>query len=186
MTSAKTPPANNGDLGHNAVGYCVHHFRASANDPAPFRILADHEAVHIMQKHKRDAVLVTVQNEARGLLRRLGIDHTTKLDAFLVGAARESLHVLFLVRNDSDRPATDASIAAKQRLAILGAVFLEFTRIHKTRNDFSHVVLLGGIAREYPIDFLSRAKRLPCLYVAERRHVRRAHFVRKRSNPRDT
>src|SRR5581483_5566931 len=69
MARAEAAAANHRDLRDDGIGDRVHHLRARANDAAPFGILADHEAVHVVQEDKGDAVLVAVEDEPRGLFR---------------------------------------------------------------------------------------------------------------------
>jgi len=104
-----------------AIRHRVYHFRACADDAAPFRVFADHKAVHVVQENQWNSVLVAIENEARGFFRGLGINHAAKFDALLVGAARQRLHVFLLIRDNADGPAADARISAEQCLAILNA-----------------------------------------------------------------
>src|SRR5262249_12702396 len=103
-------------------------------------------------------------------------------DALLVRAARESPHVLLVVGDDADSPSADACIAAQQRFAIFGAIFLEFAGVDHARDDFAHVVLLARIVSEDAVDFLLFIQRLARSGVAEWRSGRRTHFVYQRSN----
>src|SRR5947208_16832318 len=98
------------------------HFRARADDAAPLGVLADHKAVHIVQKHKWDTVLVTVHNEASGFLGRFGINYSAKFHAFLVRSARLRLHVLLLVGDKTNCPPANSRIAAEQRFAVFGSI----------------------------------------------------------------
>ena len=182
MARAEAAAANHGNLGHNAVRHGVDHFRAGSDDPAPFRVFADHEAVHVVQENKRDAVLVAVEDEARRLLRGLRIDHSAELDALLVRTGSKRLHVLFLVRDDTDGPAANARIAAEQGFAVFGAVFLEFACVHNARDDFAHVVLLRRFGGEDAVNFFASVARIARRRVAEGRSVRRAHLVHESPN----
>src|SRR6266849_2825928 len=109
----------------------------------------------------------------------------TKFDAFLVRAARQRLHVLFLIRHNPDGPAADAGVSAKKSFAVLRAVFFEFACVYHAGDDFAHVVLFAGIARKYSIDVFGGKKRLARFHVAEGRSVWRANFVDQRANSND-
>src|SRR5882724_4883774 len=113
VSGAEAAAANHGDLWYDAVRHGVYHFRAGANDAAPFGVFTDHEAVYVVEKNQRDAILVAVENKARGFFRGFGVNHAAKFHALLVRTARERLHVFFLVRDDSDGPASNARIAAE-------------------------------------------------------------------------
>ena len=96
-----------------------------------------------------------------------------------------SLHVLFLIGDDADGPAADARVTAENGFTVFGAIFFKFAGVHNACDDFAHVVLLGGIAGENSVDFVAWIERLARCNVAERRRIRRAHFVDERANPRD-
>src|SRR5258708_2656635 len=98
--------------------------------------------------------MVAIHDEAGGFFGCFGVNHTAELDAFLVGVGRVGGDVLFLIGDDAYGPAADARVAAKERLAVFGAVFLEFAAIHQASDDFSHVVLLGGITGEDSVEFV--------------------------------
>src|SRR5215472_5231128 len=138
-----------------------------------------------MEENKWDAVLIAVQDEARSFFCGFRVNHAAELYALLIGAPRARLHMLFLIGDDSNCPSADTSIAAKQRLSIFGAIFLEFAGIHDSRNDFAHVVLLGGIAGKDSVDFVGRVKRIAGLRMAERRSAGSAYFVGERANTLD-
>ena len=99
-----------------------------------------------MQKNQRDTVLVAIHDEARRFFRGFGVDHAAEFDPLVVGVRRVWWHVLFLIGHDADCPATDTRIAAEQRLAILGAIFVE--RLPSTMRAMIslHVILLCRIA----------------------------------------
>jgi len=80
----------------------------------------------------------------------------------------------FLVGDDAYGPAADARVAAKERLAVFGAVFLEFAAIHQASDDFSHVVLLSGITGEDSVEFVDGIQRFFQARVAEDGRVWRA------------
>src|SRR5437016_8215189 len=84
VSGAEAAAANYGYFWNDAVRYRIHHFCAGANDAAPLRILADHEAVYVVQKNKRDAILVAIENEARGFFGGLRVNYAAKFDALLV------------------------------------------------------------------------------------------------------
>ena len=130
-----------------------------------------------MQKHQRNAVLVAVHDKARGFFRRFGINHAAKFHALLVRAACQRLHMLFLIGHDSDGPASDARIAAQNRLSILGAIFIELAGVHDARNDLPHVILLRGVAGKNAVNPFARILRRTWRYMAKRRRIRRAHLV---------
>src|SRR6266404_4640252 len=182
ISGAEAAAANYRNLWNDAVGHGVYHFCAGADDAAPLRVFADHEAVYIVEKNQGNAILIAVENEACGFFRGLGINHAAKFDTFLVRAARQCLNVFFLIRDDADGPAANARIAAKKGFAILRAVFFEFACIHNAGNDFSHVVLLARVARKDSEDIIAGVERVARFHVAEWRSVRRADFVNKRPN----
>src|SRR3984893_761177 len=182
ISGAKTSAANHGDFWDDAVCHGVYHFCARSNNPAPFCVFADHKTVYVVEKNQRDAILVTVENEARGFLRGLGVNHAAKFHALLVRTASESLHVFFLIRDDADGPAADARIAAEQRFSGFGAVFLEFSGIYDARDDLAHIVLLAGITRKDSVDFFGGKKRFARLGMAKRRRIGRADFINQRAN----
>ena len=69
ISGTETAAANHRDFWNDAVCHRVHHFCASANDAAPLRVFSDHETVHVVKKNQRNAVLVAIENEARGFFR---------------------------------------------------------------------------------------------------------------------
>src|SRR5262249_43423831 len=142
-------------------------FRAGADDAAPLGVLADHEAVDVVQKDKRNTVLVAVEDETRGFFGGFRVDDAAELDAFLIGMGRVGSDVLFLVGNDADSPAADARVAAEQSFAVFGAVFLELAAVDEAADDFAHVVLFGGIAGEDAVEFVDWVERLLRARVAE-------------------
>src|SRR3989454_12660554 len=149
MAGAETAAADDGNFGHDAVGHGVDHFCARADDAAPLRLFADHEAVHIVKENQRHAVLIAIQDEPGGFLRRFGVNHAAELDALLPGARRGRLHVLLLIRNDADSPAADARIAAEKRLAVSRPVLLPRAASHDARRDFAPPALLARLGGEY-------------------------------------
>src|SRR5947208_16349702 len=96
----------------------------------------------------RYAVLIAIENEARGFFRGLGINHATEFDTFLVRAARQRLHMFFLIGDNADGPPADARVSAQHRFAILRAIFFALAGVHNPGATFPHVVLLPGIARK--------------------------------------
>src|SRR6266436_2565668 len=185
ISGAEAATANHRDFWNDAVCHGVYHFRAGANDAAPLRVFSDHETVYVMQKNQRNAVLVAIENEAGGFFRGLGIDYAAKFDAFLVRAARQRLHVFFLIGYDADGPAADARVTTEQSFSILCAIFFEFTGVHNAGDDLPHVVLFSGIARKQPVDIPGGKERVARFHMAEWRSVGRAHLVYQRANPRD-
>src|SRR5437879_8262062 len=129
-----------------------------------------------MEQNERDSVLVAIKNETRGFFRGLGINHAANFYTFLVRAARQRLHVFFLIGHDADSPSSDARISAQQRFAILRAIFFEFAGVYDARDDLFHVVLFSGIARKYSVDVLAGKERVARFHMAERRSVWRAHL----------
>src|SRR6266436_3103055 len=81
ISGAETSAANHGDFRDDTVRHGIYHFCARADDAAPFGVLADHKAVHVVEKNQRDAILVAVQNKARGFFRGLGVNHAAKFHA---------------------------------------------------------------------------------------------------------
>jgi len=64
-----------------------------------------------------------------------------------------------LIRDNSDGPAADARVSAKQSFAILSAIFLEFARVHHARDNFPHVVLFSRIARKDSVNVFAGIQR---------------------------
>src|SRR5260370_38898164 len=89
-------------------------------------------------------------------------------------AARQRLHVLFLIRDNADSPAADARVAAEKSFAILRAILLEFARVNNTRDGLLHIVLLRRLARKNSVDVFGGKKRLAPFGVAERQTVWRS------------
>src|SRR4029077_12526287 len=81
IAGAEAAAANYRYFWNDAIGDGVHHFGAGADNAAPLGIFANHEAVDVVQKNKRDAVLVAIENEARGFFRGLGVNHAPKFEA---------------------------------------------------------------------------------------------------------
>src|SRR2546426_8381940 len=146
ISGAKTAAANYRYFWYHAVGDGVHHLCASANNAAPLRVFADHETVYVVQKNKRNAILIAIENEARSFFSGLGINHAAKFNSFLIGAARQCLHMFFLIRDDADGPAANAGVSAKKSFAVLRAVLFELARIDGARDDLLHVILFRWIA----------------------------------------
>src|SRR5256884_87140 len=182
MSGAEAATANHGNLGDHAVGHGIDHFRARADDAAPLGVLADHKAVHIVQKHKWDTVLVTVHNEASGFLGRFGINYSAKFHAFLVRSARLRLHVLLLVGDKTNCPPANSRIAAEQRFAVFGSILVEFTGVHDAPDDFVRIILFRRIAGKNAVDFLGGIKRVARPHMAEWRGIRRSQLIRERAN----
>ena len=88
VSRAEAAAEDHGDFGHDAVGDGVDHFCAGADDAAPLGVVADHEAVDVVQENQRDEVLIAVQDEARGFFGGLGVDDAAELDALLSGRVR--------------------------------------------------------------------------------------------------
>src|SRR3989475_280678 len=160
-------------------------FVSGADDAAPFRVFADHEAVYVVQKNQWDAVLVAIENEARRFFRGLGINHAAKFDTLLVRAARQCLHVFFLIGDNADGPAANAGVSAKKSFAVLRAVLFELARIDGARDDLLHIVLLRWVAGENPVDVVGGIEWVARFHMAERRSIRCADFVDQRADPRD-
>ena len=95
------------------------------------------------KKDQRDEVLIAIHDEARGLLRALGIDDAADFDAF---RARGRTHgdglvlVGLLVGDDADGVAADARISAKNGAAKVRLVLIEFAAIDDAGDHFAHVV----------------------------------------------
>src|SRR5262249_8329018 len=182
MTSAETAAADNGNLWHNTVRHRVDHFCAGADDAAPFGVLADHEAVHIVEKNQRNLVLIAVEDEAGGFFRGLRVNHAPKFNAFLIRSPGLRLHVFLLIGDDADGPAADARVTAQDGFAIFCAILFELTGIYDARDDFAHVVLLARIARIDAVDFLGREERVAYGYLAKDGSGSVAHFVDEGAN----
>ena len=185
MPGAKAAAADHRDFGHHAIRYRVDHLGSGANDPAPLGFLADHEAIHVVQENQRDPVLVAVEDKPRGLVRRVGVDHATKFNPLLIGARRHRRDLLFLVGDNTHRPAANPRVPAKQSLPVLRAVFFEMAAVHHPRDNFAHVVLLAGARRKHSVDALFRIGRRFRFFVIERRTRGRRDFIRQRTQPLD-
>ena len=119
------------DLGHGGVGDGGDHLGSGADDAAPFRVAADHEAVDVVQKDQRNQVLVAVHDEARGFFGALGVDDAAEFDALFAGVAGLGLR-RFLVGDDADGDSADAGVAADEGAAVVGAVFVELAAVDDT------------------------------------------------------
>src|SRR6266481_5432229 len=182
ISGAEAAAENDRNFGDHAVGDRVDHLGAGADDAAPLGVFADHEAVDVVQKNERDAVLVAVHDEAGGFFGGLGVDHAAEFDAFLVGVWGVGGDVFFLIGDDAHGPAAHAGIAAQQGFSIFGAIFLEFAAVHQACDDFAHVVLLGGIAGKDSVELVDGVERLFEARVAEDWGIWRAHFVYQGAN----
>src|SRR5207249_8571051 len=117
--------------------------------------------------------------------RGVGVNYAAEFVALVVRAACQRLLMLFLIGDDATGPAADARVSAKERFAVLSAIFLKFARIHDARYDLRHIVLFAGIARKDSVDVLAGKEWVARFHMAERRCVWRPHLVHERANPRD-
>ena len=123
VARAERSADDDGDFRHGGVADRVDQLRAAADDPALFRIAADHEAGHILEENDRQPGLIAVHDEARGLVGAVGINDAAHLDAGLLRA-----HLVALVGDDADRMAADARVGRDERFAVVGFVFVERIR----------------------------------------------------------
>src|SRR4051812_9936379 len=129
-----------------------------------------------MNEHQRHQVLVAVHNEAGGLLRRLGVHHSTKLDA-LAALMIELLLVLLLVSNDPNGPAADTGVSAEQSFAVFRFVFIEAAAIHDASQQFAHVVWLCGVGLKNSVQLFCRISRRLRLAAVKATLRRMSHLV---------
>src|SRR5262249_54259033 len=143
VAGAEGAAEDDADLGDVHVADGVHHLGAGADDPLLLGILADHEAVDVVEEDQRDLVLAAVEDEAGGLLGALAVDDAAELDR-VAGAA----HVGLLVGDDADGEAAEAGEAADERRAVLLPVLLELAAVDEARQHVAHVVLADAVARD--------------------------------------
>src|SRR5262249_25411046 len=48
MTGTEASTTNDADFRHHTIRYCIYHFCAGSNDPAPLGVFADHKAVDVV------------------------------------------------------------------------------------------------------------------------------------------
>src|SRR5208282_3081357 len=148
---------------------------------APLGIASHHKAVYVVEKNERDKILVAVHDEAGGLFGGLGVDDAAELDAFvafMVGLLR----VEFLIGDDAYGEASDASVAADQRFAVLGLVFVEAAFVYDTRQNFFHVVGARGRCIVGAVDFFGRHRRVHGLLAIPERLAAIAPFFYERTD----
>ena len=75
------------------------------------------------------------------------------------------MRVKFLVGDDAHGEASDASVAADQRFAVLGLVLVEAAFIHNARENFFHVVGARGRGIVGAVDFFGRHRRVDGLFA---------------------
>ena len=90
--------------------------------------------------------------------------------------------MLLLIRHNAHGPPANARVATQHRFAILGTVFLEFSRVHNARENFVHVVLLCGVAGENPVDFVGGIKWVARFHPAKGRRSGRPYFIYQRTD----
>src|SRR6202044_3302464 len=143
VSGAEGSANDHGDFRDNGIRYRVHHLRAGFDDAAPLGVAAHHESIYVVKENQGNQILIAIHDEARGLLGGLGVDDAAELGAFaafVIGLLR----VDFLIGDDADGKTADASVAADDRLAILGFVFIEAAAIEHARENFFHVIGAGG------------------------------------------
>ena len=164
MSRAEAATANDGDFGHDAVGDRIHHFGAGTDDAAPFGVFAYHKSIYIMKKDQRDTVLIAIEDEARGFFSGLRVNHAAELDALLIRTWRERPHMLLLIGDDADGPASDACISAEKRFAVFGAVLFKLAAI-------DDVILFGRFLGKNAVNLFGGEERLARRGMAEDRRV---------------
>src|SRR5579875_689039 len=182
MARAETSSADHCDLGYDAVGDDIDHFRPGTNDAAPFRLFTHHEAVYVVEENQRDKVLVAIHDKPRGLLRCICINHAAELHPLFSAFVRDGLDGFLLIGDNAHCPAADSRVAAQERLAVLGAVFVKPAAVHYARNDLPHIVLSGGLAGENPVDFICRVSRRFFLMSIKYNQWLTTYFANQRSN----
>ncbi len=123
------------DLGHHAVGDHVDQLGAGANDAGLLGIAADHEAVDVLQENERHAALIAIHDEAGGLVGGVDVNDAAELQASRWAASRACRWLATTPTGHAAQPA----VAADERLAKLGLVFIEGRFIEKAwRADRAH------------------------------------------------
>ena len=160
VARAERVARDDGELRDDRVGDGVDHLRAVLDDAAVLGARADHEAGHVLEEHQRDALLVAVHDEPRGLVGRVGVDHPARLH--LVGVrllARLRLDDLPLVGDDAHAPPVDAGVAAEERLAVASFVLRPRVGVHDAREEVACVVGLVARLGHEAVEFVGVERR---------------------------
>ena len=113
-----------------------------------FAAAADHEASHVVQKHKRNLLLVAVHDEPCGLVGTVVVDDTAHLQfAFFV------LHHQALVGDNANRPTVYPGISTEDGFAIVLLKFFHLAVVHHALYDVEHVVRFQVASGEHAIEF---------------------------------
>ncbi len=185
VSSAERSANNHHNLRHDGVRNRIHHFCARLDDAAPFGVAPNHEAVYVVEKDERDQALVAVHDEASGLLGGLGVNNAAELDA-LVAFMVSLVRVKFLIGNNADGEASDASIPADQRFPILGLVLVKAAFIHNARENFFHVVRARGRGIVSAVDLFGLHRWLHGLFAIPERLAAVTPFFNQRTDAGDT
>ena len=145
VAGAEAAAADHGDLGHHAeLRHGVHHLCAGADDAAPLRILADHEAVDIVQENQRDEILIAVHDEARGLVGALGVDDAAEFDAFFAGVPGADTGDCFFWLATMPTAQPPMRAYPQSTVGRIRLVLVELAAIDDARDDLVHVVDVAG------------------------------------------
>ena len=87
--------------------------------------------------------MVAVHDEAGGFFGAFGIDDAAEFDALFARVAGLGLR-RFLVGDDADGGAGDASVAADEGAAVVGAVLVELAAVYDAGDEFVRVVGVDG------------------------------------------
>ena len=112
---------DDGQLGHPGRRDGRHHLGAVLRDAPGLVVLADHEAVHVLQEHQRDAALVAQLDEVGALERRLAEQHA-------------------VVGDDPHGVPVQAREPGHQRGAVLALELVQLAAVDQPRDDLVHVV----------------------------------------------
>ena len=103
-----------------------------------------------MQKNQRDEILIAVHDEARGLLRALGVDDPADFDLHGAGGRAHGHGIALvglLIGHDAHGVTADPRIAAKHGAPKLLLVLVELAAVNDAGNDLAHVIDIAGAGR---------------------------------------
>src|SRR5262249_25750265 len=121
--------------------------RAGADDAGLLGFLAHHEAVDVLKKDDRDPGLITVHDEARGLIGAVDVDDSSVLK----GAGSRS-RTLPLVGHNPDGDSSQTAVAANERLTEFRLVFVKGTVVKDAGQDLPDIVFLATRPVKYLVD----------------------------------
>ncbi len=121
-------PQDDRDFGHRRLGVREHELRAVSDDAAVFLRCAGKEAGHVDERDDGDVEGVAESHEARGLSRRIDVEHAGQIQR--------------LVRDDAHGSPRDAPEADDDVGRPLGVDLHEVAEVQYPVDDLAHVVAL--------------------------------------------